>query len=62
MEEKRRLEARISELEDELEDENTNAELAADKARKAVLAVGQSTSLLFCLIVAVHVCFWGNGR
>ena len=39
IDEKRRLEARISELEDELEDEHTNTELLSDKARKAQLAV-----------------------
>ena len=39
MDEKRRLEARISELEDELEDEHTNVELATDKARKAGMQV-----------------------
>ncbi|XP_041362309.1 myosin heavy chain, non-muscle-like isoform X2 [Gigantopelta aegis] len=46
IEEKRRLESRINELEDELEDENTNAELAADKARKAVLAMDQMSTEL----------------
>ena len=39
MDEKRRLEARISELEDELEDEHTNLELSNDKARKALMQV-----------------------
>lgn len=39
MDEKRRLEARISELEDELDDEHNNSELISDKARKAQLQV-----------------------
>lgn len=39
IDEKRRLEARISELEDELEDEHTNLELSSDKARKALMQV-----------------------
>lgn len=44
MDEKRRLESRISELEDELEDEHTNLELSNDKARKAMIQVN-STAL-----------------
>jgi myosin protein heavy chain len=43
LDEKRRLEARISELEDELEDEHTNMELANDKARKAQMAVSSTS-------------------
>lgn len=39
MDDKRRLEARISELEDELEDEHNNVEMASDRARKAQLQV-----------------------
>ncbi|XP_070175469.1 myosin heavy chain, embryonic smooth muscle isoform-like isoform X2 [Littorina saxatilis] len=42
--EKRRLEVRISELEDELEDEHTNLEQANDKARKSMIAMEQMTS------------------
>ncbi|KAK7113791.1 hypothetical protein V1264_013012 [Littorina saxatilis] len=44
LDEKRRLEARISELEDELEDEHTNLELANDKARKSMIAMEQMAS------------------
>lgn len=36
-EEKRRLEARISQLEEELEEEQTNSELLAERQRKTVL-------------------------
>ena len=39
IDEKRRLEAKISELEDDLEEEHNNAEMQADKARKAQLQV-----------------------
>lgn len=46
VDEKRRLEARISELEDELEDEHTNTELMNDKARKAQLSAEQMAAEL----------------
>lgn len=39
MDEKRRLEARVQQLEDEYEDEQNTAEAAIDKARKAALQV-----------------------
>ena len=38
-EEKKRYEARIAELEDELEEEQTNSEIFAEKARKQGLQV-----------------------
>lgn len=38
-EEKRRLEARVSQLEEELEEEQTNSELVADRQRKTTLQV-----------------------
>ena len=49
LDEKRRLEARISQLEDELEDEHENNESNSDKARKAALQViiARDTSLYF---------------
>lgn len=36
MEEKRRMDARIQQLEEELEEEQSNGELLNDKARKAM--------------------------
>lgn len=38
-EEKRRLEARVSQLEEELEEEQTNSELLAERQRKTALQV-----------------------
>lgn len=40
MEEKRRLEARIAQLEEELEEEQGNTELVNDRLKKANLQVG----------------------
>jgi myosin protein heavy chain len=39
LEEKKRLEARVAQLEEELEDEQSNTEAATDKARKVALQV-----------------------
>jgi cell division septum initiation protein DivIVA len=39
LEEKRRLEARIAQLEEELDEEQNNAELNADRARKTAAQV-----------------------
>ena len=39
MEEKKRLEGRIADLEEELEEEQNNVELLADKARKSTMQV-----------------------
>ena len=39
LEEKKRLEAKIADLEDDLEEEQSNAEVLADKARKNGLQV-----------------------
>ena len=39
MEDKRRLENRITQLEEDLEEEQTNAETATDKSRKALQQV-----------------------
>ena len=39
LEEKRRLEARIAQLEEELDEEQNSAELANDRARKSALQV-----------------------
>lgn len=41
VDEKRRLEARIASLEEELEEEQSNSEIFADKARKAQLSIEQ---------------------
>lgn len=40
--EKRRLEARIAQLEDELEEEQGNMETMSDRVRKATLQVGDT--------------------
>lgn len=45
MEEKRRLEARIAQLEEELEEEQGNTELVNDRLKKANLQVGSRASL-----------------
>ena len=45
MEEKRRLEARIAQLEEELEEEQGNTELVNDRLKKASLQVGCWASL-----------------
>jgi len=42
LEEKRRLEARIAQLEEEVEEEQSNAEIANERARKSALQVGSS--------------------
>lgn len=46
VDEKRRLEARIATLEEELEEEQSNNELLVDRARKAQLSVDQLTTEL----------------
>lgn len=46
IDDKRRLEARIATLEEELEDEQSNNELLSDRARKAQLTVEQLTTEL----------------
>ncbi len=43
LEEKRRLEARISQLEEEFEEEQSNAELLAERQRKNTLQVDKET-------------------
>lgn len=50
LEEKRRLDARVSQLEEELEEEQTNSELLAERQRKTGLQVQRkhtSTTLTF---------------
>lgn len=44
VDEKRRLEARIATLEEELEEEQSNSEMLMDKARKAQLTIEQLTT------------------
>lgn len=46
IDEKRRLEARISTLEEEIEEEQSNNEILQDRARKAQLAIEQLTTEL----------------
>lgn len=40
LDEKRRLESRVSQLEEDLEEEQSNSELVAERQRKATLQVG----------------------
>ena len=51
--EKKRLESRIAELEDELDEEQNNSELFAEKARKQGLQVKHDKK---------RVLLWGGGR
>lgn len=46
IDEKRRLEARIASLEEELEEEQSNNEILVDRARKAQMSVDQLTAEL----------------
>lgn len=46
IDEKRRLEARIATLEEEIEEEQSNGEILADRVRKAQLTIEQLTSEL----------------
>lgn len=55
LEEKRRLEARVSQLEEELEEEQTNSELAADRQRKATLQVGWTCHTHTHTCVQTHI-------
>ena len=47
MDEKKRLEARVNALEDEMEEEASNAELSMEKARKLQAQVFISISVLY---------------
>lgn len=49
LDEKKRLEARISELEDELEEESSQVEEFSEKARKAALQVIRCSQSVFYL-------------
>jgi myosin protein heavy chain len=44
LDEKRRLEARITALEEELEEEQSNSEILMDRARKANITIEQLTT------------------
>lgn len=44
VDEKRRLEARIAALEEEVEEEQSNVEILTDRARKAQIAIEQLTT------------------
>jgi len=44
LDEKRRLEARITTLEEELEEEQSNSEILMDRARKANISIEQLTT------------------
>ena len=54
IDEKRRLEARITALEEELEEEQSNSEILMDKARKAQLAIEQLTTGTSDVLCIVH--------
>lgn len=58
LEEKRRLEARVSQLEEELEEEQTNSELLAERQRKTGLQVQHSNIYTshFHLCIRRHPC------
>jgi len=49
IDEKRRLEARIATLEEELEDEQSNGEVLSDRVRKSQLTIEQLTTGTHCL-------------
>ena len=48
------MEARVSELEDELEDEHTSTDMANDKARKGVMQVTDRCCCRLFLFVSSH--------
>lgn len=51
MDEKRRLEARIAQLEEELEEEQGNMELLNDRFRKTTMQVWQNERMIRCLVL-----------
>jgi len=51
VDEKRRLEARISTLEEELEEEQTNSETLNERSRKAIIQIEQLNTGKLCLKV-----------
>jgi len=55
LEEKRRLEARIAQLEEEVDEEQSNAELANERARKSALQVWFFSSESSCGVSLVDV-------
>jgi len=55
LEEKRRLEARIAQLEEEVEEEQSNAEIANERARKSALQVGSSIGAFNTLSTANEI-------
>lgn len=50
MDEKRRLEARIAQLEEELEEEQSNMELLNDRFRKTTMQVWSNEETITCLV------------
>lgn len=62
VDEKRRLEARIATLEEELEEEQTNSENLNERSRKAIIQIEQLNSgkifdILFVLISIFYIFF-----
>lgn len=58
LDEKRRLEARIAQLEEELEEEQSNMELLNDRFRKTTLQVIHSHKKLYLGIFLSHLWDW----
>lgn len=55
VDEKRRLEARIASLEEELEEEQGNSEIFMDKARKAQLSIEQLTAGIYLIYELISI-------
>lgn len=53
MDEKRRLEARIAQLEEELEEEQGNMELLNDRFRKTTMQVWRNEHIIRCLVLTL---------
>ncbi len=49
------MEGRINQLEEELEEEQSNVEILADKTRKNGLQVNNHTKLLVCFVLKLNV-------
>lgn len=59
VDEKRRLEARIATLEEELEEEQTNSENLNERSRKAIIQIEQLNSgkILDILFIYIRNCY-----
>jgi myosin protein heavy chain len=61
LDEKRRLEARITALEEELEEEQSNSEILMDRARKANISIEQLTTGENTMLTVTNVKIWSSG-